>query len=120
MATMVDFREIIDVAVYDQNQNFQCFLIYFFPADQMPRTLTGCDDWCGSSSSCIEGGSDCMYCGWNFGCKKTLEGSEEDNKNARMTTLMKIKDTLEKDENNMNDASLSLLRELEAVIANIQ
>ena len=101
------------------NYHIRPFLIPLFPADQDPQPLAVCDDWCMSSSSCITGGSDCLYCGWNFGCKKITEESEDDNKNARRTTLTKIKNMMEEDEDNLNGAYLYLLGELETVIDSI-
>ena len=76
-----------------------------------------CDDWCTSSSACISGGSDCLYCGWNFGCKKTIAEDEDNNKEARKEVLKKIRDVLAKDEADLDSASLRLMVEIEEVIS---
>ena len=86
------------------------------PSPAEPLAGAVCDDWCLSSESCITGGSDCLYCGWNFGCKKITAGDEERSKEARREVLVRIRDVLAKDEADLDSESMRLLVELEQVI----
>merc|ERR1712086_1032998 len=51
----------------------------FFEAEPLNGVGAVCNDWCVSSTSCIHGGSDCEYCGWNFGCDKIIAEDEDTN-----------------------------------------